>query len=617
MGQHCFKLGTTEITNHKSPMSPLLQLHRQLAAVRQRRRLLRWCLAWSALAMAVLWSLAAIFVLDVGFALSVAQRVALMVLGLLAIVWAGRRYALPWLGIRESETDVALLVERQNGIDSDLVAALQFDGTSAESWGSRDLRTAVVSRMAEAGRQLDVTRGTDYLPLFGRVKLLGVSLLITLSVTAIYPRYVAVFFSRLLLSERHYPSATTIENISVNGTMVWEWNAYSARPRVIRSAKGRPVRFLVECSGQLPEAGSIECQSLEHGTSRTLELRQLSADELVGETLPPEVQRVLKQSPRPDLAATGQSTFYLAEMPQLVEGFTYSLRLGDAFTDSAEVQMIEPPVVEMRVEVIPPSYAAATSTPFQSPRHLAVLESSRVAIQLSCLNKKPLESATIRVDAGGTVSTHPLSRKTSEGFQWSLPENTPLASVNQELRYEIQVTDSDGLGLESPLRGYVQLKLDRPPTAVASIVHRVLLPDAKPTIEYRVNDDYGIASLNLQAQIERLQTSTSTIEAANEKVDLKIPLDPIPLTGQNLPNRGKFPLDLARFKLAKGDRLKLSLVVVDYRGQNAGKSTASEPILLEISDEAGVLAAITEADERSEKRLSDVIKQQLGVGGNK
>lgn len=597
-------------------MSPLHPLHLRLSSVRQRRRLQRWQLAWSALVTAVLWSLAVIFVLDVGFALSVAQRIALMALGLLAIVWASRRYALPWLGVHESETDIALLVEHQHGIDSDLVAALQFDGASAESWGSRDLRTAVVSHVAEAGKQLDVTRGTAYGALAGRVKLLGVTLLVAVVISVLYPRYVAVFFSRLLLSERHYPSGTNFENIVINGASVWEWNSYSARPENIRLAKGRPVRFLVECAGKLPESGSIECRSLEHGTTRTLELRPLFAEELIGDAVAADVKRIWDERRRTSMVHLSNRTLYVAEMPHLVEGFAYNLRLGDAFTDPAEVQMIEPPVVEMSVEVIPPSYAASTSNAVQSPRHLAVLEGSRVAIQLSCLNKKPLESATIQVDAGGTVTTHPLSKKASDGVQWSLPENTPLASVTQELRYEIQVTDADGLGLESPLRGYVQLKLDRPPTAIASVVHRVVLPDAKPIIEYRIHDDYGIASLALQTQIERLQKSTAA-EAVDEKTDVKIPLAPLPLTGQHLPHRGKFPLDLAQFKLAKGDRLKLTLVVFDYRGQNAGKSTASEPILLEISDEAGVLAAITEADERSEKRLSDVIKQQLGVGGSK
>jgi hypothetical protein len=55
--------------------------------------------------------------------------------------------------------------------------------------------------------------------------------------------------------------------------------------------------------------------------------------------------------------------------------------------------------------------------------------------------------------------------------------------------------------------------------------------------------------------------------------------------------------------------------VVDHRGEAPGVSYQGDPLILEISDEAGVLAAITEADERSEQRLTDIIKEQLGIGG--
>jgi hypothetical protein len=76
---------------------------------------------------------------------------------------------------------------------------------------------------------------------------------------------------------------------------------------------------------------------------------------------------------------------------------------------------------------------------------------------------------------------------------------------------------------------------------------------------------------------------------------------------------------LAGLKLAKGDRVKLTLEATDYRGENeqvrpAGTVQASEPLVLEISDESGVLAAITEADPRSEEQLNEIIKRQLGIG---
>ena len=91
------------------------------------------------------------------------------------------------------------------------------------------------------------------------------------------------------------------------------------------------------------------------------------------------------------------------------------------------------------------------------------------------------------------------------------------------------------------------------------------------------------------------------------------------LPASDLPIARRYPLELAPLNLVKGDRLKIALEVTDYRGENElseplGVAFASDSLILEISDEAGVLAAISQADPNSEERLSDIIKRQLGIG---
>ena len=86
-----------------------------------------------------------------------------------------------------------------------------------------------------------------------------------------------------------------------------------------------------------------------------------------------------------------------------------------------------------------------------------------------------------------------------------------------------------------------------------------------------------------------------------------------------MPISGEYRLKLAKLPisppLAKGDRIKLVLEVVDYRGDQPGVSYYSDPLVLEISDESGVLAAISEGgDPLTDQRLSDLIKRQLGIG---
>ena len=91
-----------------------------------------------------------------------------------------------------------------------------------------------------------------------------------------------------------------------------------------------------------------------------------------------------------------------------------------------------------------------------------------------------------------------------------------------------------------------------------------------------------------------------------------------PIAGDRLPLAGSYALPLAPLKLAKGDRIKLTLEVTDYRGENKGRPSGTaelcDPLALEISDEAGVLAAISQPDQRSAEQLGEIIKRQLGIG---
>jgi hypothetical protein len=65
----------------------------------------------------------------------------------------------------------------------------------------------------------------------------------------------------------------------------------------------------------------------------------------------------------------------------------------------------------------------------------------------------------------------------------------------------------------------------------------------------------------------------------------------------------------------KGDQLKVTVEAVDYRGSLPGKSAASEPLSLFVTDERGVLAAMVESDQRSARQLDAIIERQLGIGG--
>ncbi len=136
----------------------LKQLHRKLAQVARRRRWSRRAAGCCAAAVAVLWTLAVAFLLDLTFELDVIQRLIVLTLAAAALCWAYMRFVRPWFGIRETESDLALMMEQRHHIDNDLIAAIQFESADTAQWGSMQLQQSVIDSASSRGKQLDVRR---------------------------------------------------------------------------------------------------------------------------------------------------------------------------------------------------------------------------------------------------------------------------------------------------------------------------------------------------------------------------------------------------------------------------------------------------------------------------
>jgi hypothetical protein len=340
-----------------------------------------------------------------------------------------------------------------------------------------------------------------------------------------------------------------------------------------------------------------------------------------------------------------EGTLYAGELPRLIASVDYQVYLGDAWTDQASIDMIGLPVVEIEYRITPPRYASSSDQPQRietGARRISVLEGSRVELIARCVNDKELEDVTLAlhdVTAGEEAKSERVAFKQqdSSGTTWAYsPSAGPLHSIDRQLQLSISCRDSDGLTLEAPITCWIHLEADRAPTAAASVVHKVVLPGASPVVEYRVADDYAIASIKLLVDVERENKGTASAPAnlpetasisspddaetigqsrAGERHEVSIaPVVKSTMITGPWPHTGEHPLDLSAFSLVKGDHIKLTLQVTDYRGSSQGMTTLSDPLIVEVSDESGVLAAISEADQRSEERLNELIKRQLGIG---
>ena len=139
-----------------------------------------------------------------------------MLLAGAGVGWAFWRFTRPLMGQSESELDMALLVERQQEIDSDLVAAMQFEAPDAAKWGSPQLESAVIDYVASVGRGINVFEGFSREQMWRRGGLLALSLVAVGIAALVAPAYVSAFFNRLLLGSMHYPTRTVIERIVIN-----------------------------------------------------------------------------------------------------------------------------------------------------------------------------------------------------------------------------------------------------------------------------------------------------------------------------------------------------------------------------------------------------------------
>jgi len=545
-----------------------------------------------ALGLVVLLAIAADFLLDWLFLFSRAQRGLMLVVLASLAVWGIRRFVWPAIVKHETDIDLALLVERQQGIDSDLVAALQFESADARAWGSAQLEEAVVDYVAEFGNGLKVNRG---LARAGdrrtAVALLSIAAALFLA-GVIFPNHAAIFFNRLLLGSAHYPTDTTIARIAINGTEIDLAKPDSNVPRI---PYGLAVRFAVEAVGVCPDAGEIRIVSTTGKGATTLALSLANSPVAAGN---PTASQPPSESPDTDRAG------YAAELPRLIEAISYQVFLGDAWTEPAPLDVISPPVVALELDHTPPPYAAraASTRTSASSRQLSVIEGSQVSLTVRCGNK-----ALSKADFLTGTSRYALEPDDAEKHIWKLPlQGTPLARVTAPVPFEVEVVDEDGLSPEQPLRGHIRIEADRPPRVAAAVVTEKVLPAAKPGIVWGAADDYGLAEVRLLKQITKnsgeTEQSVDVVRKVQEKEQPQTAL------------RGRYVLDLAPLTLSKGDQVRVTLEVVDYRGQHPGMTAQSEPVVFMVTDESGILAGLIEADEKSAKQLDQIIQRQLGIG---
>ena len=560
----------------------LRPLRNRLSRLCRRRRRFRWATAASAVAIAALWALAGVFALDWYFQRNVdlLQRVLLLALAAAGVIWAFVRFARPWLGKREDMTDMALLVQRQERIDSDLVAALQFESDDAAYWGSTELETAVIDKVATRQKKLNVNAAMPHQPLRRRLVVLAITALVWAVLGVFATEQVWVFLQRLAFGSQHYPSQTQVVSVKVNGKDV---DLTSPGTTAVHVACGQPVRFEVGVSGLPPVTGRIELVQAHN----------------------PAVNLPLERG-------DGEQPFYNAKYPGLNQSAHYQVYLGDAWTDPLSLSVTPLPVVEIRAEVVPPVYARQSASEIQKlprgMRQFPVLAGSEVHLRLE--SDRPLKSAEATI-AGRAC---PLQREDAQanGAEiWTLAAaGTPLNSVAEETPYEIQVHDVEGQILDEPLKGVVTIEPDQPPGITASTVTPIVLPTGAPTIHYEAADDHALGRIWVTWEATSGDTTNVSEKRGGEVEVCRFPAESPPRN-----RKEDYRLKLDSLSLKPGDTLKVTFHVSDYRGPaQAVTVDADPPLVFQVTDQRGFEASMYDFDQKSSGVLEDSRKKLSGIG---
>jgi hypothetical protein len=546
-------------------MNALRTFRSKLGWLKFQRVVIRWQTALcSGLQLAIV-ALFVLLLLDYAFRPATFFRAILICSAIAGVLWRAVRNIAPTVLHRESIVDIAIMLEQTHDVESDLVAALQFDSSDSAANGSRELQQAVVDQATRLTGNLDASTVVPQQDARWSSRLALVAVMFVGAFWFALPNYANAFWNRLCLGDATYPTRTNILEVAING-----------RAGEARVVEGEPILFRVHCSGVTPREGIATLRGVDTGDSTTVILNRIDEND--------------------------RGAFYSADGPRLNEPVEVSLQIGDARTTQRHVSLIRRPIIELTIQAVAPDYMRRE--PVQQQEHfIEVMEGSTVTLSVRCANEKRLVETHVELETGDLIAMNPVDER---GIAWQLADAPILERIVEDVSFRVTVVDEDGLGTLHAIKGEIRIKRDRPPTGSVSTSLYAIRPDARPTIHYTIEDDFGISSIVLHArraaksESDAVETKVASFEIAlSETIEKTL--------------HGVFAVELSQLELVEHDKLLVWIEATDDRGSWPGVSTLSDAIELNVMDQRGVLDEILRTDDDAERMLTDLIEKELGL----
>ncbi|MBX3390337.1 MAG: hypothetical protein KF691_12885 [Phycisphaeraceae bacterium] len=566
-----------------------------------------------------------------------AMRCALWLIGVALILGAIRRYVLPAIRFRPSLTDLALRIEqtpagREAGLRDVLAAGHEFN--IAQAGPGASLRRQIASMAS--GLFSDLRIGTVLRPVGGArrgLTLLMLTVAVLAAVVSLAPVMTLLGAKRTLLpwTDAQWPSRTAL------------FDATAERAHALTAAL--PMRAVLTRTNRSPGQTRVELKY------------RLIDGERIGEL---QTALLTPQGVKRDREVHGEVYERLLEPRALAEAtggvsskadrrLEYWFETSDARTESAIIQLVEPPAVtRLRVTVEPPSYAATaigSESGFvsgtkdlgpgkpEAPAVAPVLQGSRVGVEFTLNKEIPLPMSASGAEANafatklmqGTTPPADLEiQRLENGFRlnWLAQETT---------RFGALLEDSFGIKSQDPSAVGLVVVPDRPPTlsVLKPAQDESVLASAVIDVVGEARDDVALAWLTLEARVlaARSDSPGAPPEPRGQPVEIaswKAETDVASLHEA----RAETTIELGSFDVKPGDEIHLYAVGKDNFALDGhtrdpvlsaprklriiGESQFIEQILAEL----GTLRSAAQRIDQDEQRLQRQIPNLTEKGGS-
>lgn len=428
-----------------------------------------------------------------------------------------------------------------------LVAYVDFSRSGGEVGTSQRLREHVCKQAAEQARSLDF-RSINPLSAIRRVLIAAAIVVIIFGVfTAVQPRIMSVFAQRIFLSDVSYPTDTLI--VMETGDLY--------------VPEGGQVEVTARAEGIVPQRGVL------HIRSEGRQWEQL------------------------DITASDKSNFsYIFN--EIYRGFEYRFALGDAVSETYQINVVAAPRIEWaRVVVSPPDY---TGLPEKERESLTLRVPEKAQLEWTLKLDKPVSSPKLLPDDAEAIDM----KVSSDG---RVLQAQTIARASGAYRFHWQEREHgfeyEGakhfIGVDPDHKPHV--RIDYPPAHERGTLAKIL------NVTFVARDDHGVSEVVL-------------VYHRNESDPVRTPL------GNFKPDRRiehtiRKPLMKLVDGLKEGDTITYHIEVGDeYPGEGGSQRASSESRRVQILSQEEYMAYISRRRKSLLGTLRPVYRQERLASDN-